>query len=478
MRSQTFWKGAAVALGLGLATACAPTITNRDANRATPATYSGSANADTANVASQSWQTFFADPNLANLIAQALQNNQDLNVTRQEIEITRQEIRARKGAYLPFVGYEGLAGVDRQPRYTVLGASEDANAIAPGRSTPEFVPNYLVGVTANWEVDIWRKLRNARKAASLRYLAGVEGKNFLVTNLVSDIAGTYYELLALDAQLALVRRNIVLQTNAFGIVRAQKDAARVTELAVRRFHAQVLHTRSLQFDIQQRIVEAENRLNFLAGRFPQPIPRDTTAFYRTNTDSVAAGIPAQLLLNRPDVRQAEANLAAAKLDVQVARAYFKPSLMISALAGYQAFNPGYLLSTPESMILSLLGGLTGPLVNRNGLYAAFYSADARQQQAIFQYERSVINAYTEVANQVSNIRNLQQSYTLRRAQVDALNESSSIANTLFINARADYVEVLLTQRDALDASFDLVDTRRQQLGARVSIYRALGGGWR
>ncbi len=433
---------------------------------------------DTASAARQSWEAFFGDPNLAALIGQALQNNQELHITQLEIEIARQEIRARKGEYLPSVGLLGAAGLEKLPRYTVLGASEAATQIAPGRSAPDPTPNYLAGTRASWELDVWRKLRNARKAASYRYLASVEGRNFLVTNLVAEIAGTYYELLALDNQLALVRQNIQLQTNALASVRAQKEAARVTELAVRRFEAQVLKTRSLQYDIQQRIVMAENRLNFLAGRYPQPIARTTQAFNQAASDSVAVGLPAQLLVNRPDVRQAEAELAAAKLDVRVARARFLPLVSVDGLMGLQAFQLSYFFTAPESIVLSLAGGISAPLINRNALYAGFYSADARQQQAIVRYERTVLNAYLEVANQQALARNLSQSYALRSRQVEALTESGAIANNLFNAARADYVEVLLTQRDALESSFELVETRLQQLEARVSLYRALGGGWR
>ncbi len=478
IRASSFRMGLASLAIIGLATACAPQLVNRDANRAMPAGFANSQSRDSTNIAAQTWQTFFADPNLTDLIGQALQNNQELNITRQEIEVLRQEIRARKGEYLPFVGVQGAAGLEKLPRYTVLGASEAATQVLPGHGTPKPLPNYLIGAYTSWEVDIWRKLRNARKAAALRYMAGVEGRNFLVTNLVADIASAYYELLALDNQLALVRRNIDIQRNAFEIVRAQKEAARVTELAVRRFEAQVLKTRSIEFDIQQGIVEAENRINFLVGRYSQPIARDGQTFSRTTTDTVASGVPAQLVYNRPDVRQAEAELAAAWLDVQVARANFYPSLRLEGVAGYQAFNPRFLVNTPESIVFSLAAGLAAPLVNRNGIKAAYYGANARQLQAVFRYERTLLNAYVEVANQLSRIQNLQRSYALRSRQVQALNESSDIANNLFNSARADYMEVLLTQRDALESSFDLVETRMQQLNAKVQIYRALGGGWR
>ncbi|MCU0354635.1 MAG: efflux transporter outer membrane subunit [Cytophagales bacterium] len=460
-------------------TACVtPKLVQRTENRTVPTSFNGSNSQDSTNTAAVNWQAFFTDPNLNTLIETALKNNQELNITLQEIQIARNEIRARKGEYLPFVGIRGAAGADRLSRHTLLGATEEANRIQPERENPRPLPDYQLSAFATWEVDIWHRLRNAKKAAASRYLASVEGRNFMVTNLIAEIATSYYELLALDNQLAIVKQNIEIQTDALEIVRMQKQSARVTELAVRRFEAQVLNTQSLQYNIQQQIVETENRLNFLAGRYPQPISRNAQAFPNLVPDSVSAGIPPQLLANRPDIRRAELELAAAKLDVKVARANFYPALRINAATGFQAFNPSYLLRAPESMIFSLAGDLVAPLVNRNGIKAAYYAANARQIQTVYNYERTILNAYVEVANQVSNISNLGKSYDLKAKEVEALTQSVTISNNLFRSARADYMEVLLTQRDALESRFDLVETKMQQLNAMVSVYRALGGGWR
>jgi outer membrane protein TolC len=170
-------------------------------------------------------------------------------------------------------------------------------------------------------------------------------------------------------------------------------------------------------------------------------------------------------------------LAAAKLDIKVAKARFYPSLGISAAIGYQAFDPTYLVKTPKSLLYSLAGDITAPLINRNAIKAAYYNANAKQIQAVYNYERTVLNAYVEVANQLAKINNLEKSYDLKSKQVDALSQSIGISNSLFKSARADYMEVLLTQRDALESKFELVETKMQQMNAMVNIYRALGGGW-
>ena len=476
--SKTIYKYLGIASFVVSVTACTPDLAvKKTANPALPEAYKSSQ--DTTNTTTRiNWREYFTDPNLIALIDTALNNNQELNITLQEIEIARNEVMARKGEYLPFVGLGAGAGADKVGRYTRNGALEANNDIKPGKEFPEPLGDFMVGAYATWELDVWRKLRNAKKSAYTHYLSTVDGKNFMVTNLIAEIANSYYELLALDNQLRIVQQNIDIQSNALEIVKLQKEATRVTELAVRRFEAQVLDTRSLQYGIQQQIIETENRINFLVGRYPQPVLRDSEVFIGLMPDSIQSGIPAQLLENRPDVRQAELELEAAKLDVKVAKARFYPVVGITAGIGYQAFNPTYLVKTPESLIYSLAGDLAAPLINRNAIKATYYNANAKQIQAVYNYERTILNAYIEVANQLSNINNLRSSYELKERQVQALTESIEISSTLFRSARADYMEVLLTQRDALESRFDLIETKMQQMHAWIDIYQALGGGWR
>ncbi|NML65629.1 efflux transporter outer membrane subunit [Hymenobacter sp. RP-2-7] len=466
----------AASLALAVAGCKLPQFAQRDANRRLPATYNNSPQ-DTISTGRVRWKEFFTDPNLTALIDTALQGNQELNITLQEIQIARNEVQARRGEYMPSLSLGASAEAEKPGRYTLQGATEEAINIQPDRRTPTPLANYQLGAFASWEIDIWHKLRNARKSAATRYLASVEGKNFMVTNLIAEIANSYYELLALDNQLAIIKQNIEIQENALRIVRQEKENARVTELAVKRFEAQVQNTTSLQYKTQQRITETENRINFLLGRYPRPITRDDQAFSGLVPQTVQAGVPAQLLSNRPDIRQAEQQLVAAKLDVQVARANFYPSLGISAGAGFEAFKPGLLFNSPESMLYNIAGDLSAPLINRAGIKALYATANALQLQAVYNYERTVLNAYIEVANQLSNINNLQQSYDAKLKEVQALNQSIRISNSLFKAVRAEYTEVLFTQRDALGSKFDLTETKMQQLNATVNLYRALGGGW-
>jgi len=477
MRNRTHISRLAILFSVLLVTACAiPTnLVHRDENKTVPPNYPALAQ-DSLNSANVKWKEFFTDPYLSALIDTALRNNQEFNIILQEINIAQNEVRARKGEYLPFVGLNGAAGVDKVGTYTRPGAVEENLEVAPGKKFPEPLPDYMLGAFASWEIDIWNKLHNAKKSAMLRYLGTIEGKNFMVTHLVAEIANSYYELMTLDNQLEILRRNIQIQTNALEIVRLEKNAARVTELAVRKFEAEVLKNQSLQYYIMQSITVTENRINFLVGRYPQPIQRNSQTFADLLPATVYAGVPPQLLQNRPDIRQSELELAAAKLDVKVTKANFYPSLRLTGGLGYQAFNPAYLLK-PESLLYSIGGDLMAPLVNRNAIKATYYTANSKQIQAIYKYEQTVLTAYTEVINQLSNIKNLQQSYDLKTKQVEALTESINISTILFKSARADYMEVLMTQRDALESKFELLETKKQQMNAIVNFYQALGGGW-
>lgn len=433
---------------------------------------------DTNNVASIRWRDFFNDPLLVSLIDTALQKNRELQIMTQEIAILKNEVMARKGEYLPFVSPFAGAGTEKVGRYTSRGANDALTDIVPGKKTPDPLGDLRIGLSASWELDVWKKLRNAKMAAAERYLAGIEGKNFMVTQVVAEIASSYYELLALDNRVIILKNNIEIQQNALETVKQQKEAARATELAVKKFEAEVLRNRALLFELQQAITETENRINFLVGVSARKVPRNTASFQTLKPGLMPGGLPSQLLQNRPDIRMAEHMLKAAGLDVLSARAQFLPSFRMTAGLGFQAFRAQYLLHTPESMLFNLAGDMVAPLVNRRAIQAAYANASARQVQRVCEYEQVVLRAYNEVANLLSRMNNLGNSMDNKNAQVDALNSSVEIAGTLFTSARADYMEVLMTQRDALEARFELAETRMQQMQAMVGLYRSLGGGWR
>ncbi len=419
---------------------------------------------------------FFKDPKLTSLINQALAGNQNLKILAENIQIANNEILRRRGAYLPFVTYGAGAGMEKPSLFTPQGAVDSQLTFPGGGNFPTPLPDFLAAGNVSWQVDIWRQLRNARDAAVLRYFGTAEGWNYVVTRLVADIAENYYELMALDKRIENLDRIIVLQEASLERARALKLGAQGTELGVQRFLAEVRRNQSEKLIIRQRIIETENRINFLVGRFPQPVERESAQFFDLTLPILSVGVPTQLLQNRRDIVQAERELAAAGLDVRVARANFFPKLFMTANVGYEAFNTKYLFLTPESLIYSAAGDLVGPLINKSAIKADYFNANARQLQSVYNYQRVVLNAFTEVINYLAKVQNYSQSLEIKKLQLVSLEASVDVASKLFQNARVQYMDVLFAQRDLMDARMIFIETKQQQLSATVNAYQALGGG--
>ncbi len=435
-------------------------------------------NAENQNTGKMPWKEFFTDQNLQKLIETALTNNQELLKTYQEIAIAKSNVLYKKGRLSPYVNAGGSVGVRKAGRFTSEGAGDASTNIDENKPVPDPLMNFEGGLNASWEIDIWKKLRTEKEAAVAHYLSTVEGKNFILSNLISEVANNYYELLSLDNQLDIIHQYIKINEKALEIAKIQKEAAATTELAVKKFEAELAKSKAEEYTVKQEITEKENTINALLGRFPQPIVRDKAGFINIVPQKISLGIPSELLQNRPDIRQAEFELKSSKLDVEAARKEFYPSLDISATLGLEAFKPNYLVKLPESMAYQLTGELAGPLINKSAIKANFQAADARQIQALYEYEKTIINSYLEVSNLQSKIKNLDQYYGLKSQETQALEKSIDVANLLFKNSRADYLEVLLNNRDLLDAKMELIEAKKNQFSTIVDIYKSLGGGWK
>lgn len=451
-----------------------PHLRTPDLGTTLPASIGGSTEPDSSGLLRV--EEFYNDPALTRLICEAVGNNRELKTLEEEIQVARNDILARRGAYLPFVGFVGTAGMGRDSLFMPGGAAESQLLYPPGRNFPDPLGDFLLGFNILWQLDIWREFRNARDAAVQRYQAAIERRNFFVTGLVAEVAEKYYGLMALDQRIENLDTIIRFQQQSYDFAKARFDAGRGTELAVQRFQAEVRKNQSEKLIIRQDIVEVENRINYLLGRFPQPVPRVSDGFLKLTIHALSAGVPAQLLENRPDIRQAERELEAAGLDVKVARARFFPRLDLAAGIGYRAFNPRYLFD-PEALAANLAGNLTAPLINRAAIKADYMSANARQLESLYKYQGLILNAFAEVVNRFSMVENYRRSIEIKQQQLTALEASVDTSTKLFLNARVEYIEVLFAQRDLLEAKMVLIDTKRQQLSAIVNAYQALGGGY-
>ncbi|WP_406695626.1 TolC family protein [Singulisphaera sp. Ch08] len=420
-------------------------------------------------------EEFYQDPALTSLICQAVASNRELKVLNEDVQIASNQILSRSGAYLPFVTAGAGAGLNRASRFTLEGAAVLNDPFLPGQFFSLAHGEFGGGINLNWQLDIYRQLRNARDAAGQRFNVALERRNFFITRLVADVAENYYRLMALDKRLENLNLTIELQERSLEIAQALKEAARITELGVLRFQAEVRKNQSEKLIVHQDIVVTENKINFLLNRFPQPVERVSAGFYDLNINRLSVGVPSQLLQNRPDIRQAERDLAATGLDVKVARVNFFPQLVISGGTGLESLVINHLFE-PQAVIGTIASGLVGPLVNKRAIRAEYLTANARQLQAIYTYQRVVLNAFTEVVNRLSMVEKYTTSIELKKQQMAALEASVEVASNLFQNARVEYIDVLLAQRDLRDARGTLIDTKVEQLVAIVNTYQALGGG--
>lgn len=450
-----------------------PELRPAEGGRDLPDTFNGETSAE--NSSQVSIHEFFSDPILTGLIDQGLVENQQLKILGEEVQIANNEVLRRRGAYLPFFTLGTHAGLNKYSDYTLPGSDNLLNTYPGGHHFPVPLPDFMGQARVSWQVDIWRQLRNARDAQSLRYLATWEGRNYVATRLVADIAENYYSLIALDKRMENLDRTIALQEDSLAKAKAKKEFAQGTELAVQRFQAEVQKNQSEKLILSQEIVETENRINYLVGRFPERVER-STEFFDQNVHALSLGVPSDLLRNRPDIRKAERELEATGLDIEVARANFYPKLNLSAGVGYEAFNPKFLFRTPESLIYDVAGDLAAPLINKKAIQAEYMNANARQLQAIYEYQRVVLTAFTEVINSISKVHNYTKSIEIKKQQLESLEASVSAAGKLFLAGRIDYIDVLFAQRDLRDARIVLIDTKKDQLIGIVDTYQALGGG--
>jgi outer membrane protein, multidrug efflux system len=433
---------------------------------------------NTTAIASIKWRQYFTDALLQKLIDTAISSNIDLQIALQRIEISRSSVKLANGALLPKFSLNVGGGVRKFGLYTMDGAGNASTEITPGQTVPVNLPDIYLGLQSSWEIDIWGKLRNQRRSAISQYLSSIEGTNFVISNLVADVAIHYNELLALDNELDIIRQTIQKQQEALDVIKIQKEAGRANELAVQQFNAQLLNTQALEKNVLQQITETENKINFLLGHYPQLIERTKRVFFEEIPQKISAGVPSQLLANRPDVREAEFQIEASKFDLKSAKAAFFPNFNITASFGFQAFNPEFLFISPASIAYSVMGTLVAPIINMNALKAQFNTAKANQLTAMYNYQKTILNAYVEVANELSNIQNLQQINSLKKQQSNILKKSVETSNELYKYARASYLEVLIAQQSALQSNLELIHVTKQQRISTIRIYKALGGGWR
>lgn len=427
------------------------------------------------------WEKFFEDEKLKQLISLALANNQDNLKTLEKIRVAQANLRIAKVGWMPELN--AVAGGSRRKfgDFTMDGVGNFDTNLSENTTEEQEIPDpyrdFIVGANFSWEVDVWGKYKNLRKAASARFLASQEMAHHVQTWLISQVAVQYYLLLGLDEEILILQENIKLQELAFILSKDLKESGKSNQLAVDQFEALLLNSKALVHEKQRMRRSAELQLTTLLGTYQTEFKRSTMEDAFIQSGILKTGIPAELLQLRPDIRMAERELIASNADVYAARAAFFPSVNLFGMAGFNAFDFSKLFFNPASMVYQLGAGLAAPVFNRNKIKMQYEAANALQKIAWYDYEQTVLKSYVEVLDLVNQFQTLDMQLENKSNEVLVQRRSVENSNIMFTVGYANYLDVLNAQSRALQAEIELVELKIQQLQTRVNLYRALGGGW-
>ncbi|MBL6447521.1 efflux transporter outer membrane subunit [Fulvivirga sp. 29W222] len=420
---------------------------------------------DSTTLANIPWQDLFPDEYLNKLIGDVLANNQDIGIAAQRIVAARAYFKQKKLEFLPSVG---------------VGASVTHQELAENSQFGSFfngsIDQYQLAADLSWEADIWGKIRSNKRAYYAAYMQSEAAYRVVQTKLIASVASTYYQLLALDAQLIVAEETVENRTLSLETMKSLKEAGKQTEVSVKQSEAQLYGAQILETDLKKQIQIVENTLSLLLGEVPQEIERGELEEQELDVD-INVGLPAQLMRNRPDIIEAEYGLVQAFELTNVARTQFYPSLTLSATGGFQSIEFDNWFDT-GSLFATIVGGLTQPIFNQGKIKAQYKISQAEQEQALLNFRKSVLNAGREVSNAMVTITAESEKYDLRLKQRDALSEAVTYSEELLINGYASYLEVLTAKDNELSAELNLIDTQYKKLTAIVDLYQALGGGWK
>ena len=419
---------------------------------------------DSVSIAEVSWKDLFTDQYLEQYIEEGLQNNMDIRIAIQQMLAAQAYAKQGKAGYLPTLSVG--------PNYTHQEYSENSQF---GSIFSGGLDTYDITADLSWEADIWGKIRSNKRASQADYLQSVAGHQAVKTQLISNIANTYFNLLALDAQLAVTKQTIATRESSVETIKALKEAGQVTQVAVDQNIAQYNSARALQVDIETAIFKAENTLSILLGKAPQEFER--SGLDAQNIDQeIKLGFPATLLRNRPDVMAAEYALIKDFELTNVARSSFYPSLTLTASGGLQSLELDNLLNA-NSLFATVVGGLTQPLLNQRKLKTQKEVALANQESSLLNFKKTLLVAGSEVSNALFSFEAETRKFEFRKNEVEALRKAESNSEELLKNGYANYLDLLTARQSALSAELNLITNKLSQLSATVELYRSLGGGW-
>ncbi|QEH41803.1 efflux transporter outer membrane subunit [Chitinophaga sp. XS-30] len=431
----------------------------------------GNTAATDSTVAKASWKQFFPDPALQQLISEALAGNFDLQIALKRIETASAYVKQAKAALLPSVTANATANTNIPSKNSLNGLSLNEFL---GTS---HIEDYTLGVGLSWEIDIWGKIRRQKEAALAAYLQTFEAAKAVQTGIVANVANSYFNLLMLDAQLQIARRNASLSDTIVQMIRMQKAAGEVTELAVQQAVAQRQTAELLIPQLEQAAAIQENAIRILTGQLPGTVTRNTTLDRFPLWDSLHTGVPAEVIGNRPDVKASELSLKAANANVGVAQGSMYPALSLTANGGLNAYEIGKWFSMPNSLFGTVAGNIAQPVFQQRRLRTQLEVSKVEREQAVISFRQAVTTAVREVSDALIQLEKLQEQQEIAASRLQTTQQAVGNARLLFRSGLANYLEVISAQSNSLQAELTQVDIRRQRLTAMVDLYRSLGGGY-
>lgn len=397
---------------------------------------------DTATIADLNWTEIYTDPNLQVLINYALENNTDHLIAMEKVKEAKAAFKSARLSFFPSAGLVFPTNMNYSNGNTSV--------------------SYNASVTASWEIDLFGKLLNSKRKAQVVMLQSQEYQQAVRTQIIATVADYYFNLLALDKQLNIYTITEKSWATSVETIKAMKEGGMTTEAAVAQYEAYHASIAAAIPEIKAAIMKQENALSALLGDYPKNIERGTLDEQKVGFN-IEAGIPMQLLANRPDIKAAEYNLASMFYNTNVARSYFYPNIVIDANLGWTG-------------ALNLIGSLTQPIFYRGANKARLEIAKAQEEAARLQFKQAIVNAGMEVSNALITYDAELKKESERNKQIVALYNAVEYTNELLKLGSSTYLEVLDAQQSLLSALLSQTEDNLNKLNAITSLYHALGGG--
>ncbi len=416
--------------------------------------YGTAETADSTTLGDMSWQEMFTDPQLQTLITRALENNTDLQSAGWRVKEAEATLKSARLAYLPSFNF------------APQGSLSSFDGATPTKT-------YTIPVQASWQIDIFNGLTNAKRKAKALYLQSREYEQAVKTQLIASVANLYYTLLMLDSQYTVTEETAAKWRQSVEMMRAMKDAGLTNEAGVAQYEANTLSIEASLHDLAYQRLQTENSLCSLLGEAPHPISRGELAAQHM-PQTLAVGVPLQMLANRPDIRQAEYSLMQSYYATASARSALYPSITLSGTLGWT--NNNGIIVDPGKLIWTAAASLLQPIFNANANRAQVKIAKAQQEESRLAFQQTLLNAGAEVNNALTQCQSARAKSDLRIGQIEALERAVESTELLMQHGTTTYLEVLTAQQSLLSAQLSQISDQFDEIQGVVNLYQALGGG--